>query len=124
MVKTHSETLAEDIAFKTIYLTNMPNKEPTVEGATAAADNSREACQANRDLSQEREATETTLASLITETVAREVTKAHAQYTTWIKENCTPTLPTTLKINSGVNGFKDMDPFDWTQDTSTLATLV
>ena len=104
--------LSEEFAFKTIYLTNMPNKEPTIGGATAAADTS-------RDLSWEREASEATLASLIAETVAKEVTKAHAQYTTWIKENCAPTLPTTLKINSGVNGFKVMDPFDWTQDRDT-----
>ena len=93
----------------------MPNKEPVAEGATAT-DNPREACQANRDLSHEREAWKSTLASLIVETVAREVSKAHVQYTTWIKKNCTPTLPTTLKINSGVNGFKVMDPFDWTKD--------
>ena len=86
----------------------MPNKEPVAEGGTAA-ENPRETCQANKDLSQEREAWESALASLIAETVAREVSKAHAQYTVWIKENCAPTLPTTLKINSGVNGFKMMD---------------
>ena len=94
----------------------MPNKEPAIEGASASGDTSREACQANRDLRWEREAREATLASIITETVAREVSKAHAQYTTWIKENCATTLPGTLKINSGVNGFKVMDPFEWTQD--------
>ena len=66
--------------------------------------------------SAKREAWETTLANLVAEVVAREMTKAHVQYTTWIKENCAPALPTTLKINSGVNGFKVMDPFDWTKD--------
>ena len=65
----------------------MPNKEPITEGAMA--DNPRDAHQASRDLSCEREARETALARLIVETVAREVTKAHAQYITWIKENCT-----------------------------------
>ena len=86
----------------------MPNKEPTVEGASAPVDTSREACQAQRDLSQEREAREATLATLITETVAREIAKAN-------RENRTATTG-AIKINSGVNGFKVMDPFDWTQD--------
>ena len=42
--------------------------------------------------------------------------KAHAQYTTMLNEMCAPAMPTTLKITSGVNGFKVMDPFDWTTD--------
>ena len=71
----------------------MPNKEPTVEGATAAAE-SREAHQANRDMSWEREAREATLATLITETVAREVSKVNMQYTAWFRVNCTPALGT------------------------------
>ena len=33
-----------------------------------------------------------------------------------MKDFCTPTLPTTLKVAPGVNGFKVMDPFDWTKD--------
>ena len=66
--------------------------------------------------SAEREACETTLANLVAEAIARKMTKAHVQYTTWIKENCAPALPTTLKINSGVNGFKVMDPLDWTKE--------
>ena len=50
------------------------------------------------------------------EAVAREMSKAHAQYTTMMKDFCAPALPTTLKITSGMNGFKVMDPFDWTKD--------
>ena len=42
--------------------------------------------------------------------------KAHAQYQATVNENHTPTLPTTLKITSGSNGFRIMDPFDWTRD--------
>ena len=98
----------------------MPNnkdKEPATEGPTVADLTSpRDACQANRDLSQEREAREIALANLVAEAVAREMSKAHVQCTTWMKEACAPALPTTLKITSGVNGFKLMDPFDWTKD--------
>ena len=42
--------------------------------------------------------------------------KAHAQYQATISENHAPTLPTTLKVTSGSNGFRIMDPFDWTRD--------
>ena len=44
------------------------------------------------------------------------MTKAHAQYQATIKESHTSTLPTTLKVTSGSNGFRIMDPFDWTMD--------
>ena len=42
--------------------------------------------------------------------------KAHVQYQAIANENHAPTLPTTLKITSGSNGFRIMDPFDWTRD--------
>ena len=70
------------------------------------------ACQTNRDLSWEREAWETTLAKTITEAVAKEMAKAHAQYQALLNERSTPVIPTSLKITSGANGFKVMDPFD------------
>ena len=51
----------------------MPNKnmDPTSEGATADLTSSREACQANRDLNQEKEATDTTLAKQVAKAVGR-----------------------------------------------------
>ena len=52
----------------------------------------------------------------ITEVVTREMAKAHVQYQATANENHTPTLPTTLKITSGSNGFRIMDPFNWTRD--------
>ena len=48
------------------------------------------------------------------------MSKAHAQYTTMMKDFCAPALPTTLKVASGVNGFKVMDPFDWTKDRNVI----
>ena len=81
----------------------------------------------NRDHSQDQEARDTTLAKTITEAVAREtqtitevfareMAKAYVQYQATIKENHAPTLPSTLKVTSGSNGFRIMDPFDWTID--------
>ena len=73
-------------------------------------------CQTNRDLSQEREARDATLAKTITEAVAREMAKAHAQYQALLNDRSTAVIPTSLKLTSGANGFKVMDPFDWTKD--------
>ena len=44
--------------------------------------------------------------------------KVHAHYQAILNERSTATLQTSLKISSGANGFKVMDPFDWTKDKS------
>ena len=44
--------------------------------------------------------------------------KAHAHYQAILNERGTATLQTSLKVSSGANGFKVMDPFDWTKDKS------
>ena len=54
----------------------------------------------------------------IAEAVTREVVKAHAHYQAILNEKSTTTLQTSLKISSGANGFKVMDPFNWTKDKS------
>ena len=103
----------------------MGNKDKTRDGdATENRDHSR----ANRDHSQDREAArDATLAKTIAEAVAREtqsiakvftrqMEKAHAQYQDLLKETCTAALPTTLKVTSASDGFKVIDPFDWTLD--------
>ena len=73
-----------------------------------------DACQANRDLSHEREARDAALARQVVEAVAREMAKAHVQYTAMINEIHAPLMLTNLKITSSASGFKVMDPFDWT----------
>ena len=45
--------------------------------------------------------------------------KAQAQYQPTVNANHTPTLPTILKVTSGLNGFRIMDPFDCTMDKTT-----
>ena len=44
--------------------------------------------------------------------------KAHAHYKAIFNERGAATLQTSLKVSSGANGFKVMDPFDWTKDKS------
>ena len=96
-------------------------KDKTKDGETATSSEN------NRDHSRDQEARDATLAKTITEAVTREtqtiaevvarkMAKAHVQYQATVNENHTPTLPTTLKITSGLNGFRIMDPFDWTRD--------
>ena len=99
----------------------MGNKDKTRDGDATAS------TKTNRDHSQDQEARDATLARTIAQAVTREtqsiaevfarkMTKAHAQYQDFIKESHTSTLPTTLKVTSGSNGFRIMDPFDWTMD--------
>ena len=54
----------------------------------------------------------------ITEAFTRQMEKTHAQYEKLLKETRAPALPPTLKVTSGTDGFRVMDPFDWTMDKS------
>ena len=93
------------------------NKEQDGESASAESITSpQDACQTNRDLSWEKEARDATLVKTITEAVAREMEKAHVHYQALLNEMSAPVIPTSLKVTSGANGFKVMDPFDWTKD--------
>ena len=94
------------------------NKEQDGETATSTKSiiSPCKACQTNKDLSQEREAQDTTLAKTIAQAVAREMAKAHAHYQALLNERSATVIPTSLKVTSGANGFKVMDPFDWTKD--------
>ena len=42
--------------------------------------------------------------------------KAHVQYQDLLKESRAAALPATLKVTSSTDGFRVMDPFDWTMD--------
>ena len=42
--------------------------------------------------------------------------KAHVHYQALLNDRGTATIQTSLKVTSGANGFKVMDPFDWTKD--------
>ena len=42
--------------------------------------------------------------------------KAHAHCQALLNDRSTAAIPTSLKVTSGANSFKVMDPFDWTKD--------
>ena len=90
------------------------------DGETAASGKTitspQDTCQSNRDLSQDREARDAAQAKTITEAVAREMAKAHVQYQALLNDCSASAIPTSLKVTSGANSFKVMDPFDWTKD--------
>ena len=113
----------------------MGNKDKTKDGDAAT----------DRDHSRDQESNDAVLAKTITEAVAlqtqsiaemfakqnreaakemqsiaeaftRQMEKAHAQYQDLLKETCAAALPTTLKVTSSTDGFRVMDPFNWTMD--------
>ena len=114
----------------------MGNKDKTRDRDATAADRDHSHSRANRDHSWDWEAArDTALAKTITKAVAvalakqkaeetqsiteaftRQMEKAHAQYEKLFKESCAAALPTTLKVTSSSDGFRVMDPFDWTMD--------
>ena len=52
----------------------------------------------------------------ITETFSRQMEKTHAQYEKLLEASCAQNFPSTLKVTSSSEGFRVMDPFDWTAD--------
>ena len=86
------------------------DKEQTSRGALRNDTLSpRDAHQANRDLSQERDARDATLSKQVAEVIAREMAKANTHYQALLNERGTAVMPTSLKMTSGTLGFKVMD---------------
>ena len=90
------------------------DKEQNSDGATGeGADAACNACYANWNLSRERA---TALDKLVAEAIARETAGITATFTAILNERTTVNLPETLKVTSGVGGFKALAPFDSTRD--------
>ena len=73
-------------------------------------------CQSTRDLSWDCDAWDVVLAKIIAEAVTREMAKAHVHYQALLNDRGAATIQTSLKVTSGANGFKVIDPFNWTKD--------
>ena len=94
-------------------------KDKEQDGETTASETISspwDVCQSNRDLSKDRNTWDATLAKTTVEAVTREMAKAHAHYQALLNDRGAATIQTSLKVSSGANGFKVMDPFDWTKD--------
>ena len=107
----------------------MGNKDKTREGNAATSTN------ANRDHSRDQESRDTALAKtiaqavaeafakqkaddtkFITETFTGQMEKTQVQYEELLKASRAQNFPSTLKVTSSSDGFRVMDPFDWTMD--------
>ena len=101
------------------------DKHKDGEAATSETNKPQDGCQdSRRDHSRDQEARDTALVHTITEAVAGEVAKAHAHYHAILNEKGASTLQTSLKISSGANSFKVMDPFDWTKNNYLLEMAI
>ena len=52
----------------------------------------------------------------LTDVFQRQMEETRAQYEELLKASCAQKLSTTLKVTSSTDGFRVMDPFDWTHD--------
>ena len=111
-ISTSSKTICTPIKKK--KMGKDKNKEQDEETATSTKSitSSWDVHQTHRDLSRKREAWDAALAKTIAKAVAREMVKAHVHYQALLNERSKPVIPTSLKVTSGANGFKVMDPFD------------
>ena len=83
----------------------------------------------NKDHSRNQDASQVSLAKTIAEAVAqqtqaiadvfqRQMEETRAQYEELLKASRTQNFTSTLKVTSSTDGFRVMDPFDWTADKS------
>ena len=108
----------------------MGNKDKTWDENATTSTSARDQEQESRDMALARtiaqavaeaftkqEADET---KFIMETFTRQMEKTQVQYEELLKASHTQNFPSTLKVTSSSEGFRVMDPFDWTRDkTST-----
>ena len=52
----------------------------------------------------------------LTDVFQRQMEETRAQYEELLKASCAQNFTSTLKVTSGSQGFRVMDPFDWTHD--------
>ena len=104
---TLAKTITEAVAQQTQSITEMfarQNREAAKETQSIAE----MFAQQNREAAKEMQS--------MAEAFTRQMEKAHVQYQDLLKESRTAALPTTLKVTSSTDGFRVMDPFNWTLD--------
>ena len=96
----------------------MGNKDKTQDENAATSTNARDKDQESRDAALARIITEAVAqqTKTITETFQRQMDKTHAQYEELLKASHAQNFPSTLKVTSSSEGFRVIDPFDWTMD--------
>ena len=96
-----ARTIAEAVALQTKSIIEMFSKQKSEETKSIVEMFSK----------QKSEETQS-----ITEAFSRQMEKMHAQYEELLKAGRAQNFPSTLKVTSSSEGFRVMDPFDWTMD--------
>ena len=104
----------------------MGNKDKTWDKNAATSTNARDRDQESRDTTLARTITQAVAEAFakqkadetkfIMETFTRQMEKTQAQYEELLKASRAQNFPPTLKVTSSSEGFRVMDPFDWTRD--------
>ena len=96
----------------------MGNKDKTRDENAATSTDARDRDQESRDAALARIIAEAVAqqTKTITETFQRQMDKTHVQYEELLKASRAQNFPSTLKVTSSSEGFRVMDPFDWTMD--------
>ena len=96
----------------------MGNKDKTQDENATTSTNARDRDQESRDATLARIIAKAVAqqTKTITETFQRQMDKTHVQYEELLKASRAQNFPSTLKVTSSSEGFRVMDPFDWTLD--------
>ena len=111
-----ARTIAEAIALQTKSIVEMfskQNAEETQSIIEMFSKQKAEETQSIIEMFSKQKAEET---HSLTEAFQRQMEKTHAQYEEILKASRTQNFPSTLKVTSSSEGFRVMDPFDWTMD--------
>ena len=96
-----ARTIAEAVALQTKSIVEMFSKQKAEETQSIV------------EMFSKQKAEET---HSLTEAFQRQMEKTHAQYEEILKASHAQNFPSTLKVTSSSEGFRVMDPFDWTMD--------
>ena len=98
---TLARTITEAVALQTKSIIEMFSKQKAEETQSIV------------EMFSKQKAEET---QSLTEAFSRQMEKTHAQYEEILKASHAQNFPSTLKVTSSSEGFRVMDPFDWTMD--------
>ena len=112
-------------------------KDKTWDENAATSSNARDHEQESRDMALARTIAQAVAEAftkqkadetkIITETFTRQMEKTQVQYEELLEASHAQNFPSTLKVTSSSEGFRVMDPFNWTHDKKHLpemATMV
>ena len=104
----------------------MGNKDKTQDENAATSTNARDRDQESRDAALAKTIAQAVAEAFakqkaddtkfITETFTRQMEKTQVQYEELLRASHAQNFPSTLKVTSSSDGFRVMDPFDWTMD--------